>query len=108
MDKKTFFKLFMWVFTNKNLLKDTRYVLMAIMEYQNMFKLEETFTLYGATMFTYFGLRNETLDYVINYLTNRGWMESKKEENNYLITINYNKIEEQYEKEKKYWNTRFK
>lgn len=108
MDKKTFFKLFMWVFTNKNLLKDTRYVLMAIMEYQNMFKLEETFTLYSATMFTYFGLRSETLDYVINYLKNRGWLESKKEENNYLITINYNKIEEQYEKEKKYWNTRIK
>lgn len=94
IDYKNFTKLFYFIFCHNKLQKNTRYVLMGLMEYQNIFKLEENFELHPLSFERMFDVEPSQLEYVLSYLKYRRWVESEKTENGYLITINYKNLEE--------------
>ena len=93
MDSKKFIQNFMFIFTYEVLNKDTRYVLMALMECQNLFKEETTVKIYPSFMKIKFDMPSEKLEYILDYLNKAGWITLNSIETYYEVTINYEKIE---------------
>lgn len=94
MDKKQFLRTYTFVHTYEKLRMGTRWVLMSLMEYQNIFGLEDTFTVYPATLKQIFDIDQEKFENIADYLKNYNWITFVNNENNYTISINYDRIDE--------------
>lgn len=93
MDSKKFVTLILFILTYEVLNKDTRYVLMALMECQNLFKQETTFKIYPSFLKVKFDISTEKLSHILDYLNKAGWITLNCIENYYEVTVNYEKIE---------------
>lgn len=93
MDNKKFVTLILFILTYDVLKYDTRYVLMCLMEYQYMFKLEETFNVSPYCFYEKFDINRKKLAHILEYLNKAGWITCTEEEKYYTVTINYEKIE---------------
>lgn len=98
MNNTTYLRLLFFAFTNEFLIKDTRYVFMAILKYQNMFNLNNPFNVYNQAFCKIFDVNDTVLDNVLEYLSETKWIDCKKHEKYYEISINIEYIDSVREK----------
>ena len=93
MDSKEFTKLFYFIFGYEKLKKDTRYVLLALMQVQNIFfKTNEDFKVQPSYFKYKYNIHPKRLDYNLEYLSECEWITCKKFEDFYSVNVNYEKI----------------
>ena len=93
MDNKTQFKALLFIQSYNVFKYPTRWVLMSLIRYQQIFNLEDTFVLNTISLKSLFDIEPSKLDRYLDYFKNGNWLSYSKQDNDkYNVTINYEKI----------------